>query len=253
MIVLISLACTPEPAKSPGPLPTEGGECTAKDAVVRFNTQDDVGLEADLQPAASGNRGAVILLHMIPPDNDRTGWKKSVRNSLNDLDLTVLNVDRRGAGGSGGDPLESYEGVGGRRDAEAAVSFLLSGAGTCGVDPTAIAIVGASNGSTSALDYAVAHEADLPDLAALAFLSPGTYTENQFGIDDERAVLDPLRILWLFPTTEDFSLEFEVDGPATWSFIERGTQHGTGMFDGDTLEDDTVADLRDFLAETVAP
>jgi alpha-beta hydrolase superfamily lysophospholipase len=241
------LACGAAPDEAPPPAETTSGVCEATDDVVTFETQDGVMLTADLQPAASANRGAVVLFHMIPPSNDRSGWPKRVRNAMNDLDLTVLNVDRRGAGDSEGDPQDAYLGIGGRRDAEAAVSFLLSGAGTCGVDADRIALIGASNGTTSTLDYAAGHVDDLPDVAGLAWLSPGSYTEAQFRIDDRRNLLEATPILWLFPTYEDWSLAFVDGAPDTWTFVERGAAHGTLMFDGDELEDDTVADLLAFL------
>lgn len=243
------LACATPDEAPPPPGETIQGVCDVQDDVVSFETQDGVVLKADLQPAASPDRGAVVLFHMIPPTFDRKSWPKRVRDAIRELDLTVLNVDRRGAGASEGNPEDAYFGIGGRRDAEAAVAFLLSGAGTCGVDRGRVALVGASNGTTSTLDYAAGHKEDLPDVERIAWLSPGTYTEAQFRVDDHRDLLEATPMLWLFPTNEPFSLDFQDGAPAEWTFVERGTAHGTDMFDGDTLEDDTVADLLAFLSD----
>ncbi len=222
------------------PLPCEGD--TDERAVV-FETVDEVLLEADYQPALTQGRGAVVLVHMIPPGNDRTGYPRHVRDEFNDLDLTVLNLDRRGAGESAGEAVDAYEGRGGLWDLEAAVDFLVGEfTADCPVDPERILLVGASNGTTSVLDYAVEHENTLPDVAGLIFMSPGGYTQNQNTIEGNEDV----PIQWLYPTNEPFSADF-VDDSENWEFIERGTAHGTRMFDGGDLESDTVGDMVDFM------
>lgn len=223
------------------PVPCEGD--TDERSVV-FTTIDDIVLEADYRPAATQGRGAVVLVHMIPPSNDRSGYPEGVREQFGDLDLSILNLDRRGAGESGGEALDAYEGRGGLWDLEAAVGFLISDfTSDCPIDDESILLVGASNGTTSVLDYAVEHEADLPEPAALTFLSPGTYTENQNTIEGN----EDLPIQWLYPTTEPFSADF-TDDSENWEFIERGEAHGTLMFDRGDLETDTVADMTDWMS-----
>ena len=49
-------------------------------------------------------------------------------------------------------------------------------------------------------------------------------------------------MLWVYPTNEPYSEAF-VAGAPDWRFVQHGTAHGTGMFDGGGLEDDTVAEL----------
>ena len=71
-------------------------------------------------------------------------------DALVERGFTVLNVDRRGAGDSGGVAREAYTGPNGRLDAVAARAFLLDSA--CGVAPDRIAFVGASNGTTTIVD-----------------------------------------------------------------------------------------------------
>jgi len=233
------------PASTP---PSQTVGCDGTEAVVQFETSDGVTLEADHRTATTANAGAVVLFHMIPPSNDRSGFPDHVRQAFADLGLSVLNVDRRGAGGSGGVAIDAYEGPGALADAEAALTYLMSPDRGCAVDPSRVVLVGASNGSTTTLDYAASHEAGLPDVAGLIFLSPGTYTENQTSISDHSATLEALPIQWLYPTNEPYS-DIYAPGPDGWEFIQRGTQHGTQMFDGSDLEADTLVDMTRFLDE----
>ena len=224
--------------------------CGDDESVVTFTTEDDVTLEADWRPGTAPDQGVVILFHMIPPSNDRTGYPERVRDAFAAEGVAVLNVDRRGAGGSGGDAEDAYLGEGGLLDVEAAVSFALDPARGCDVDPDKVVLVGASNGTTSVYDYVVAGDAELPFPAAVIFMSPGTYTEAQYALEpnqDDRQWSLSFPILWLHPTNEPYSLDFVPDAPGAWRFVERGTQHGTRMFDGAQLEDDTVADMRAWI------
>jgi len=225
--------------------------CGADEEVVTFTTSDDVTLEADWRPASEAGRGVVVLFHMVPPQNDRRGYPEHVRDQLADEDVAILNVDRRGAGGSGGNPQDAYFGEGGLRDMEAAVSFALDPARECDPNPDALTLVGASNGTTSVYDYVVAADEDLPFPAAVIFMSPGQYTEAQYPLEpnqDDRQWSLSFPMLWLYPTNEPYSNAFVPDAPGAWSFVERGTRHGTSMFDGTQLEDDTVADMREWIA-----
>lgn len=224
--------------------------CGAAESVARFTTDDGVDLVADVWPAATAGAPVVVLVHMIPPAWDRTSWPRRVRATLHDAGYTVLNLDRRGAGDSGGTAIDAYEGPGGRLDVQAAVAWLTDAQRDCAVDPSRLALLGASNGTTSVFDYTVAHAAGLPDPAAVSLLSPGTYTENQHTFDGAGDLSVPM--LWLYPTHEPYSTAFLDDAPSTWEFVERGTQHGTQMFDQGPLEDATVADLTRFVAAAFA-
>jgi len=64
--------------------------------------------------------------------------------------------------------------------------------------------------------------------------------------------LAALSILWLYPTTEPWSEFFSDDAPSTWSFVERGEQHGTTMFDGGELEEQTTTDILVWLTTAFA-
>jgi pimeloyl-ACP methyl ester carboxylesterase len=229
----------------------EDASCGASEEVVTFSTSDGVTLEADWRPASQPGRGVVVLVHMVPPSNDRTGYPPRVRDALAEEDVAILNIDRRGAGGSGGVAEDAYFGEGGRLDVEAAVRFALDPARGCAVNPDALVLVGASNGTTSVYDYVVAGDEDLPFPAAVAFLSPGQYTEAQFPLEPNQADRGwslSFPILWLYPTNEPYSNAFVPDAPGAWSFVERGNQHGTRMFNGANLEDLTVDDLRAWIA-----
>ncbi|MFT4621389.1 MAG: alpha/beta superfamily hydrolase [Myxococcota bacterium] len=231
---------TTPPSGTSGGAAGGGPGCTADVSKVTFATEDGETLAADHHVAATPGSGAVILFHMIPPSNDRSGYPKRVRDALADLGVSVLNVDRRGAGRSTGDPAAAYTGEGGRLDMEAAVRYLLDPDAGCSVDPSRLLLVGASNGSTSVHDYTAAHAGDLPDPRALVWMSPGTYTEAQVAVSGSATEQTPL--LWLYPTNEPYSDAF-VGQAADWEFTQRGAVHGTQMFDGSALEDDTVADV----------
>jgi len=225
--------------------------CGGSEVVIEIITADDVRLVADLWPADEPDRGAVILLHMKPPGNDRDDYPEHVREAIAELNVTVLNVDRRGAGSSEGDPDEAYEGPGGLLDVEAAASVLADPSFGCPVDLDRLALIGASNGTTSSLDYAVGHDDDLPAPRSLIWLSPGPYTENQNGVDEHLELLETLPILWLYPSTEGWVDDFTVEPPKAWQFVEWGDQHGTDMFDGGALETVVVEDILDWLDGTL--
>ena len=125
---------------------------------------------------------------------------------------------------------------------EAAVLHL-QGAGAGG-----IAILGASNGTTSMVDYTVwASGEGLPEPKAMAFLTGGTYTENQTAMDEVAA--EGIPATFAFSTAERaWSVEQEAVDPGGWSWLEYPEgAHGARMFESAP----EVADDLDafFLAE----
>ncbi|MCA9565492.1 MAG: hypothetical protein KC561_18470, partial [Myxococcales bacterium] len=107
----------------------------------------------------------------------------------------------------------------------------------CAVDRDGLVLLGASNGTTSVLDYTVGHDEQLPDAKALALVSPGSYTENQHEIADYGPTLEELSILWVFPDNEPWSLQFEEEAPENWDFVElEDGRHGTNNFKDDALK-----------------
>ncbi|MCB9755932.1 MAG: hypothetical protein H6713_38920 [Myxococcales bacterium] len=184
--------------------------CLKKHEVVRPSTDDGVELVADLYTTGTTGAPAVILLHMIPPQNDRANYPAGFIEALRARGLTVLNLNRRGAAGSGGVAKEAYKGDKGWLDVKAARDLLL--AHPCAPPRHRVALVGASNGTTSALDFtshalsdaATASEAGrevTPPPASLVFLSGGRYTEAQHKLD-EHAALTRTPILFAAPKEE---------------------------------------------------
>ena len=93
--------------------------------------------------------------------------------------------------------------------------------------------------------------AALPAPAALVWMSPGSYTENQNRIPQNRDVLDQLPLMWMHPASEPYSTAFiDGAGPA-WRFVERGTAHGTRMFDGGELQEATTTELLDWFGRWI--
>lgn len=259
-LVVIGSACAPESetdsAEKPQLDATSGSEseseseseihvCEVVQEVVHFDTDDGVTLEADVWTAGASGGPAVVLLHMIPPGNDRSNYPSDFIAALNERGLTVLNLDRRGAGGSEGDPKEAFRGTNGALDAKAAVDFLSTI--QCRPDMARMAIVGASNGTTTALDYTVlAATAGLTAPAALVFLTGGSYTEHQNSIDDHSELLAPLPILFEYASNEsEWAVQWIGVKDANWVFDERDVKsgHGTHMFKADPLSIEFVAEF----------
>ncbi len=209
-------------------------------------TDDGVTLAADFHSSFVKGGRAAIFLHMIPPSHNRTNYKPSFISALTAKGIHVLNVDRRGAGDSQGVATEAYQGANGKLDAKAAVDFLLQH--ECAVDKARIAVVGASNGTTTALDFTVFAGADAAYATpkALVFLTGGQYTENQNKIASHRPLLDPLSVHFVYSKAESaWSKGFEAAAPSTWKFSEYDPgDHGTRMFD---VRAESIAEVANFL------
>ena len=216
----------------------DGGATTGWQApeggVIPLSTRDGLTLQADYHPASAQGRPGVVLLHMIPPQNDRSNWPSAFVDTLVARDWSVLNVDRRGAGGSEGSPTDAYEGEAGRYDVEAAVQRLVDD----GYGP--VGIMGASNGTTSMIDYAAwATGEGLTRPVVLAYLTGGTYTEGQTPMTE---VAD-LPSVFACQTTENAWTEVQRSlDPGTWAFHEYpGAGHGTQMLQSDDADALTTA------------
>lgn len=206
--------------------------------VVTVTTRDGLELVADRLPPPSCGAPGVVLLHMVPPSNDRTNWPRSFRRALNDAGFAVLTVDRRGAGGSEGEPEDAYDGPHGKHDVEAcALELVADGAGD-------LVILGASNGTTSMIDYAAWAEGEgLPVPVALGFMTGGTYTENQTAMGE----VPPIPAIFTYSTAERAWSEAQrALDPGGWEFREYPDgAHGTDMFDA---APEVEGDLLAFLA-----
>lgn len=234
-----------------GPEPDADMMCRAAGPLARTLTTDDgVELIADLYTTGTVGDPGIILLHMIPPGNTKDNYPAALIEPLVARGFQVLNVNRRGAPGSGGVPTEAYLGDSGKFDALAARDYLVEHA--CAIPSAAIAVIGASNGTTTALDYAMhaASRADIDQPAAMVFLSGGSYTENQHTIADSLAELSTVPIQFAFPMGEAaWNREVEALGVAAWSFVEYSPgDHGTRLF---TAASASILDIIDFLDNTV--
>ncbi|MCA9664242.1 MAG: hypothetical protein KC503_01605 [Myxococcales bacterium] len=226
------------------------GECGREKQVVTFKTEDGVKLEGDFYPAGEKKKAAVVLLHMIPPKYNRQSYPQKFIDALTTRGMSVLNLDRRGAGKSGGDAKEAYRGKKGGLDAKAAFNFLAGH--PCHIDTKRVVFVGASNGTTTALDFTVAAATD-PTVEwpkALVFLTGGTYTENQNQISKHKELLDSIPILFVYSKAERTWSVAQQDNKSTvWQFKEyEGGAHGTKMFGA---KPESIDEVAKFIAAAV--
>ncbi len=205
--LVVALAASPAfadvaPPPEPPPPPAEEA-CT----VVEVPTADGLNLAADHCPAKEGSP-VVVLLHMIPPHHDRTNYPYAFRKKLVDAGIEVLNLDRRGGGDSDGVAKEAYEGPKGVKDVQAAIDWLRANSKA---DLSRWACIGASNGTTTCVDYAIkaADGEGLVGPLTLVLMTGGSYTEKQNALKD--SVVTQLPVLFTFNAKE-----------AAWSEAQRG-------------------------------
>jgi len=222
---------TEEPCGPPGSTTAE---------VLTLTTRDGVALAADRYAGAPGCPG-IVLLHMIPPSNTRADWPANFISKLTENGWSVLALDRRGAGGSDGEPQDSYTGEKGAYDAEVAVQALVE------IGAEGMVLIGASNGTTTALDYAIwAPTEALPEPVALGFMTGGSYTESQ----NAMANAPDIPAFFTFSDSESaWSLDQADLGRDNWTFLEYpGGAHGTLMFDA---KPKVKTDITAFLVEVL--
>jgi pimeloyl-ACP methyl ester carboxylesterase len=208
--------------------------------VVALETRDGVALEADYYGARASSPGTIglVLVHMIPPSWDRTSWPTDFIQRLRDRNWQVIAFDRRGAGNSGGVATEAYQGEKGRYDVEAADAFLRNK----GVER--MVVIGASNGTTSALDFILwsLEEESLSTPEAVVFMTGGGYTENNTNLGD----LALPAAMFTYSTAErDWSVGQQEHDPGSWLFKEYPNgDHGTKMF---AAEPTVQSDIEGYL------
>lgn len=210
---------------------------------VRLTTDDGVTLEADLHRTAEIGGPVALLVHEIPPRYDRKRYPARFIDALLLRGVSVLNLDRRGAGGSGGVAREAYRGPKGWLDVKAARDFLASY--PCKLDAARLVCVGASNGTTSCLDYAARAE-----LSALVLLTGGRYTEAQHPLSTARAL--PALLVTSAAEAAWSRARAGKGAPPSWKLLEyRGpgrAGHGTGIF---RARPESIEQVADFIAEAV--
>jgi pimeloyl-ACP methyl ester carboxylesterase len=241
LLLALLAACSDPEEAAPAATDTDTDTGTAPAAtcdevesgVVSVTTRDGLALQADYLAPPACDAPGIVLVHMAPP-NDRTNWPRSFRKALHEAGYAVISIDRRGAGGSQGNPQDA-PGPNGRYDVEAAVAKLVAdGVGE-------VAVLGASNGTTSMIDYAAwAPDEGLPEPFALGFMTGGSYTENQTPM----SAVPGVPAVFTFSTAERFWSEAQRTlHPGVWEFLEYPNgDHGTGMFDAaPEVADDLVA------------
>jgi hypothetical protein len=250
--LVLTAACTSDDAPAnadaaAGNADAPAGACSAETvANITLTTDDGVDLVADSYTTGTVGDPGVILLHMIPPGNSKANYPATFIDPLVARGFNVINVNRRGAPGSGGTATEAYLGPNGKFDAKAGYDYLVAHA--CATPAASIAVVGASNGTTTTVDFSVyaASEASVEQPAALVFLSGGAYTESQNTISGNIDALDDHPIWLGYPTAEAaWNLGVEAIAPQTWQFTEYSPgSHGTLLFGSDS---DSITDVIDFL------
>lgn len=241
LIPLLLLAACAGTAENTDPtdVETDPGWTAPQAGLITVDTQDGVTLEADYLPAPTEGASAVVLLHMIPPNNTKNDWPAQFRDQLTAKGWSVIAVNRRGTQNSGGVAQDSYIGEKGRYDVEACTKKLAAdGYGK-------VAIVGASNGTTSMIDYAVwAGGEGLPEPVGLVFMSGGPYTEAQTAM----STVPKVPMLFQYPPNEaDWPDAQRALDPGSWTFtVYDNGAHGTRLFG--TADDEAVrTDLVSFL------
>lgn len=243
----------PEPGTDSGSGPNPSACVVENGKELRLTTEDGVELKAVHYSNGVPGARSVVLLHMIPPRFDLNNYTPEFIQTLRDRGFDVINVNRRGAKGSQGNAQDAYEGPKGWLDAKAGVEFLLDS--PCKNPGTRMAMIGASNGSTTMIDYNIhaqkPEHGDLPAAQAMVFLSGGSYTENQHRIGEQLGALGSIPAYFAYPTEEaEWNLGIQKlaskhEG-ACWKFEEFSPgAHGTFLFETDPGIMKTVAGFLD--------
>lgn len=156
---------------------------------VSFSAMDGVSLAGMLYEAALRPAPGVVLVHMLGRSKDE--WAPTAER-LQRSGITALAVDLRGHGQSGGNGGDLAAMAG---DVRASIAWL----GTRpGVQPAALAVVGASLGAS----LAVLAAADTPLVRAVALVSPSL---DYRGVRLDAASIKAIRNrqVWLAASTED--------------------------------------------------
>ncbi len=201
---------------------------------VTYSSPDGVRIVADYYPPRSkGNASApiVIMLHQYP--STRSSWRPLVPRFY-EAGYAVLAPDLRGHGGSVQPKSMNLEKGRESRDPKhyrAAYQDLLGAyawlRGREEVDRSRFALVGASIGTSVALDYAARDKS----VDVVVCLSPGP---NYFGVDSTRDIAHyaPRPVLLISPSNERERSQTlgKLATSATVKIIDDTTEHGTFMF-----------------------
>jgi len=216
-------AMPPEPSRDATPA-TPTVESAPSESMspsnVTVSGAQGLGLKGTYTPAAPA-APAVLLLHMY--GTDRRSWSPFTE-VLAAAGLASLAIDLRGHGDTGGS--EDWDLAQG--DVEAAFEWLRTNPG---VDPSRVAIVGASIGANLALVQTASHPGDV---AAAALLSPGMdyFRVKIAGLAQET---NGVPLFLAAAENDGYSAETvrilagEAPGDPTLTVFD-GAAHGTDMF-----------------------
>lgn len=214
-------------------------DATAAQRGVTLTASDGTSLSGALYEPSVRPSPGIVLVHMLGRTKD--DWD-DVAERLEDAGATVLAIDLRGHGRSGGSAgaLADLE-----IDVRSALAWLEA---RPNVRPAAIAVVGASLGA----NLAALAAAGVPSVRAVALLSPSL---DYRGVRLDAAVMKKIgdRPVWLAASTEDpyalRTLRELVDGSgAREQRLSSAAAHGTQLLSADR---DLAGALVDWLRRTL--
>jgi alpha-beta hydrolase superfamily lysophospholipase len=205
---------------------------------VTLSAADGTSLSALLYEASARPAPGVVLVHMLGRSKDE--WA-SFAERLQDAGVTVLALDLRGHGSSGGNGSLFAAMVG---DVRTGAAWL---GARPNVRPGAMALIGASLGA----NLAALAAAEMPAVRGVGLVSPSL---DYRGVRLDSAVMKRLsdRALWMAASTEDpYALRTVKDLSASAANVEqrlsRTRAHGTGLL----ADQEIVLGLVDWLRRTL--
>ena len=206
---------------------------------VAFAAKDGTPLTGQLFEASQRPAPGVVLVHMLGRSKDEWTW---MAERLQDAGATVLTVDLRGHGESGGSAGSLSAMV---NDVAAAIEWL---AARPNIRPSSVAVVGSSLGA----NLAALASANHGTVRAVALISPSL---DYRGVRLDVAAMKRLgsRPVWLAASTEDpYALrtikELLTSGPGREQAISPVRGHGTNLLSADA---DLARGLLDWLRRTL--
>jgi dienelactone hydrolase len=206
---------------------------------VGFAAPDGTNLSAVLYEANNRPAPGIVLVHMLGRSKDEWTW---IADRLQESGATVLALDLRGHGASGGSPALLAPMV---SDVGAALDWL---AARPNVRAGALGVVGASLGANRAALAA----ADRGAVRAIALVSPSL---DYRGVRLDGTSIKKLgaRPMWLSASTEDpYALrtlkEIQAAAGAREQFLSTARAHGTGLLGADP---ELTRSLMDWLRRTL--
>ena len=206
---------------------------------VAFAARDGTPLTGHIFESSSRPAPGIVLVHMLGKSKDEWTW---MAERLQDAGATVLTIDLRGHGGSGGSAGALPAMV---NDVAAAIDWL---AARPTVRPGALAVVGSSLGANLAALAAANHG----NVRAVALVSPSL---DYRGVRLDAAAMKRLgpRPVWLAASTEDpYALrtirELVTSGTAREQAVSPVRGHGTSLL---TADADLARGLLDWLRRTL--